>query len=857
VRSRALRPPYSATRKARPTTARPELSFAVLVAFVSAALSVQAQTLDDARTLHRAGRLTEALSAYRELARTVAADDPASAGTARNNACVILMNTGDHRAALEECREALRLRRIVDDRRSTGRTLNNLGLTLQYLGKYAESQARFEEAHAINVELEDVASQVINWANLGVMATEASWYAKALDYHERALELALQHPDQPWSAEQAIIARVNQAVVFERLGAYRRALELYRGVEKEGEALRPRRRASLYANLGVVYRNLGDPVRALESFEQATEIYQDVGDTGRLSNAYLNMALVRHLNLETPSAAEPAYRKALELAELSGDRAEEIQDLYYLGHLLLDLERPDEAEAAFRRCLEESVESGSSEGRWSSLEGLGRIARTRGDLTEALQRLDEAIDEIETVRSSLLPGALRSDYFGDKRRVYAAAIEVLGELDAGEPDGRHSGRAFELAQRAKARVLLDALGPDASPGEPLSAGDVAERLGSGALVEYFLARDLVFAWIIHDDYMQMVRLGDPGRLLEAAAGVSHALANGVDPQPDSLRYLSASLLGVLDSLPTSVDSLRIAADGALRYLPFEVLDRPGRSGELLVESMTVSYLPSASALGLLGRTRDTDFELGLVGFGDPRIAIEPGSQSTPAYVLASRFELGALPAAQAELQAIRGRLPGAAEIRIGAEATEREFVRLASRGPQVIHIASHTVVDERPGQGTAILLTPEGDSDGLLFPGEIASLDYPVQLTVLAACRTAIGPDNEGSALASLTGAFLAAGSSAVLATLWDVGDEASGVFMRQFYFELGRGHAPSVAVRRVKRTMLADPQWKHLSLWSGYVLIGDSPPLTSPRVRGRRWLVAAILLIALGLVYALLRRRT
>ena len=79
---------------------------------------------------------------------------------------------------------------------------------------------------------------------------------------------------------------------------------------------------------------------------------------------------------------------------------------------------------------------------------------------------------------------------------------------------------------------------------------------------------------------------------------------------------------------------------------------------------------------------------------------------------------------------------------------------------------------------------------------------------------------------------------------------------MRRFYFELGLGHSPAAALRRVKRAMLADSQWSHPSLWSGYVLIGDSAPLTSPGRRGKTWIVAGIILIACLLVYGLLRWR-
>jgi CHAT domain-containing protein len=155
-----------------------------------------------------------------------------------------------------------------------------------------------------------------------------------------------------------------------------------------------------------------------------------------------------------------------------------------------------------------------------------------------------------------------------------------------------------------------------------------------------------------------------------------------------------------------------------------------------------------------------------------------------------------------------------------------------ARGARVVHLATHAVIDERPGRGAAIVLTPGGEDDGLLVPEEIARLDDRADLTVLAACRTALGPEEGGGALASLTGSFLAAGSRGVVATLWDVGDEATAAFMAQFYWQLGEGSTPAEALRAAKRRLRADPRWNRPALWAAYVLVGDAPAVGAKR----RW---------------------
>jgi hypothetical protein len=95
---------------------------------------------------------------------------------------------------------------------------------------------------------------------------------------------------------------------------------------------------------------------------------------------------------------------------------------------------------------------------------------------------------------------------------------------------------------------------------------------------------------------------------------------------------------------------------------------------------------------------------------------------------------------------------------------------------------------------------------GRRAPDEIARLDGRTDLTVLAA------------------------GSRGVVATLWDVDAATTAVFMQQLYDRLGRGDPPAEALRRAKQRLRADPRWNRPSLWAGYVLIGEPPPVAPAR---------------------------
>ena len=84
-----------------------------------------------------------------------------------------------------------------------------------------------------------------------------------------------------------------------------------------------------------------------------------------------------------------------------------------------------------------------------------------------------------------------------------------------------------------------------------------------------------------------------------------------------------------------------------------------------------------------------------------------------------------------------------------------------------------------------------GQDDGILTALEVAEMDLSgVELTVLSACQTGLGATAEGrqaggEGLLGLQRAFQVAGARGVVATFWDVDDEATRALMERFYENL------------------------------------------------------------------------
>jgi CHAT domain-containing protein len=96
--------------------------------------------------------------------------------------------------------------------------------------------------------------------------------------------------------------------------------------------------------------------------------------------------------------------------------------------------------------------------------------------------------------------------------------------------------------------------------------------------------------------------------------------------------------------------------------------------------------------------------------------------------------------------------------------------------------------------------------DGLLSGEEVATLDLSgVELTVLSACETGLGPVRSGEGVFNLCRAFELAGCSDVIATLWQVDDRATQEWMRAFYRAYSHDWQAAAAIREASRRVISD----------------------------------------------------
>ena len=143
---------------------------------------------------------------------------------------------------------------------------------------------------------------------------------------------------------------------------------------------------------------------------------------------------------------------------------------------------------------------------------------------------------------------------------------------------------------------------------------------------------------------------------------------------------------------------------------------------------------------------------------------------------------------------------------------------------------------------------------GRLTRDQVASLDLSSPLVVLSACETGIGDVIPGEGVMSLSRAFLQAGASSVVQTLWKVDAQSTDQIISYFYEYLLQGQRKSEALWNAKQKFLktCPDRMKDPYYWAGIVIIGNDDPLIfKPKNNHLIWVVSFT-----GLVLLLLTPR-
>jgi CHAT domain-containing protein len=328
-----------------------------------------------------------------------------------------------------------------------------------------------------------------------------------------------------------------------------------------------------------------------------------------------------------------------------------------------------------------------------------------------------------------------------------------------------------------------------------------------------------------------------------------------------MSALSGTLLGPVSG-QLQRKRLLVVADGALQYVPFGALPEPppaaAKGGVAtggyrpLIAGHEVVSLPSASVVALLrseaGRRAAATKTVAVLadpvfGKDDPRVKAKAGAPvaqkgADGAVAPASDVERSAndpgvttfdrLPVSRREAQLIEAAAPkGQSLVAVDFAASRATAMSAELGGYQIVHFATHSLIDDRHPELSGIVLSLVDErgqpQDGFLRLHDIYNMRLDADLVVLSACQTALGQEVRGEGLVGLTRGFMYAGAPRVVASMWNVGDEATAELMSRFYKNmLGKGMRPAAALREAQVSMWKERRWAAPYYWAGFVLQGE-----------------------------------
>lgn len=431
-----------------------------------------------------------------------------------------LLRLGDLDGARRFYRKSIDLAKLAGDDEGVALRLNNLGGADYFQGRYEDAERHYAEA--------------------------ASWITS--------------RRDTGWATKAALTTAINQATLLQRLGRDRAALDLYLKLRPQATNLNPEDEARMLANMGALYRTLGDPYRARELYADALQRFRLAKSVHGISGVLKNLAIAEAVEFENYPAARRLFEQVLDMARSSGNQREQLVAQLYLAETAFHQGNLDEAQRLWQSSADAAAKGGESEEEWRALYGLGRIAQARSANPAAFYA--QSIQRIESLRRQTTQGASRLEFLASRRDVYDAQIRLL------LAQRQVTSELLDTMERSRARSLFD------KPFRILLT-EVQSRLqpGETMVVFWVSGKDKAAVWLTNSaaGFADPQHLPSAKRLILVPDGgiESEPIERGLDAE---VMYLPAiRLLSTLDQPPPGQTGILLAGPG-LSHATREIAD---------------------------------------------------------------------------------------------------------------------------------------------------------------------------------------------------------------------------------------------------------------------------------------------
>jgi CHAT domain-containing protein/uncharacterized protein HemY len=768
---------------------------------------------------------------------------------------VVVPHKGTYKQALERYHESLKMNEERGDSRGVAHFLFIIGNVHDRQGDYVQALDYYHKSLKINEEIGDKEDITMLLNAIGSVHNRQHNYAQALEYYNRSLKMKEEIGDK----QNAFSYLHTIARMYEWQRNYTQALECYYKSLKLAEETEYKKGIAITFNrIGHIHLSQRNYEQALEEYNKSLKINEEIDNKEGIASTLENIAKIYNAQDQPKLALEYTSRASI-IASQVNDLDTRWNNFFTAGLSYSALGKQDLARKAFLDSISviEQLRLSISgpiykqhlffQDKVAPYHALVSLLINSRDYNQALIFAERAkartlLDQLNAVKPDLTK-QLSSDETEIDQKLSSELTSLNMKLSKENQKLKPNQTVISdlKMKRDKARLQYEDFQNKlyiAHPELRLQRGDISHVSlddistlidQKSAILKYVVTEDNTYLFLLtpprditSKPQLDVYTLNINSYELDKIVSDFH---HKVGQRDLGVRRPAQQLYNLLikpaeDKLK-GISHLCIVPDGSLWNLPFQSLDRDGKTW--FIEDFSLSYAPSLSALREMRKKRKSipeSINTELLAFGNPTI-----NASTIEKVRYAGRDEKFEPLQYAEKEVLTlSTLYGKDKSKVltGADAKE-EVVKSEAGKYRVLHFATHGVLDDKSPLYSRLMLASEDGAreDGMLEAWEIMRMNLNADMAVLAACETARGEISAGEGMVGMSWAMFVAGVPTTVASQWKVDSKATSQLMVEFHKNIKKNKSKAEALREASM-LLMKTDYDHPYYWAGFIVIGD-----------------------------------
>ncbi len=705
---------------------------------------------------------------------------------------------GDYTKAIDHLQQSLTIAKAINNRQGEDSALGNLGVAYHELGDYSQAIDYLQQRLAIAKAIYDRQGEATALGNLANVYQELENYTRAIDYRQQSLAIAKDIHDR--KGEGANLGNLGTAYLLQR--DYTKAIDYIQQSIAIAKAIHDRQgEGSALDQLGGAYLALGDYTKAIDYMQQSIAIAKAIKNRQDEGFALNNLGVIL-AKQGSFAAADKNFRDGIEvwkqIRKLLGNNdafkvsifEEQVRSYTGLQQVLIDENQPlaalEVAEAGRARAF---------------VDLLARVTSSNSNLTATV--LELTLEQMQQIANTQHATLVEYSIIYDDFRL------------ADQTTSKASKLYIWVISPDKNKVEFVAV--DLKPLSSEQNTTLSELINNVRCFDNANCLQDTHTASANENIRKLSR-GE----FNTSAEIAQFKPTSSTRSNKQLQQLHQLLIKpIAHLLPKNPDDRVIfIPQRELFLVPFPALQ--DANNQYLIQQHTILTAPSIQTLdftqNIKRRVQQAGLQNSLVAGVPRRKTTIVGNPLMPT-VPPDQQPLPALKGAEEEAKQVAQLLNSSALV--GDKATKAAVVSLMPNS-RIIHLATHGIMDENRGIGSAIALAPTTKDNGLLTAEDILNLKLNADLVVLSACNTGRGRIT-GDGVIGLSRSFISAGVPSIIVSLWSIPDSPTAFLMKRFYqtWQQDSHHDKAKALRQAMLdTMAKHPDPKD---WAAFTLIGEA----------------------------------